>query len=291
MPVPLFIKAPFQAHGRIDDRPTETVDILPSVADMIGIELPWAVDGRSVFGPPPDRALQVYRYPDHKRAVFTGLAEARERAVARQHQLFGSGPFFPGLFRLGPHPALLGKHLDKVASVGETSVQITIDRPESFTNVDLQSDFIPAHITGHVTPSTLGNRPVSLAVAVNGTIQTARFKQLPSLGAFRFKADMGSGQQLFQKPLFRLARMRLRSLWFPIPQGDPLWLAQPKCALAHRHEQRLGQGVDILGTIIDVGRHPDRAAALRHVHPAAAECGKNGRNPLGVRQPHAKQVG
>ena len=171
MPVPLFIKAPFQAHGRIDDRPTETVDILPSLADMIGIELPWTVDGRSVFGPPPDRALQIYRYPDHQRAVFTGLAEARERAVARQHRLFGSGPFFPGLFRLGPHPALLGKHLDEVASVGETSVQITIDRPESFTNVDLQSDFIPTHITGHVTPSTLGNRPVSLAVAVNGTIQ------------------------------------------------------------------------------------------------------------------------
>jgi len=171
MSVPLFIKAPFQAHGRIDDRPTETVDILPSVADMLGVELPWAVDGHSVFGPPPDRPLQVYRYPDHQRAVFTGLAEARERAVARQHQLFGSGPFFPRLFRLGPHPALIGKRLDEVASVEETPVQITIDRPESFTSVDLQSDFIPAHITGHVTPPILRNRPISLAVAVNGTIQ------------------------------------------------------------------------------------------------------------------------
>lgn len=171
MPVPLFIKAPFQTHGRIDDRPTETVDILPSVADMLGVELPWDVDGRSVFGPPPDRPLQIYRYPDHQRAVFTGLAEARERAVARQHRLFGSGPFFPRLFRLGPHPALIGKRLDEVASVEETPVQITIDRPESFTNVDLQSDFIPAYITGQVTPPTLHNRPISLAVAVNGTIQ------------------------------------------------------------------------------------------------------------------------
>ena len=171
MPVPLFIKAPSQAHGRIDDRPTETVDILPSVADMIGVKLPWTVDGHSVFGPPPDRALQIYRYPDHKRAVFTGLAEARERAVARQHRLFGSGPFFPDLFRLGPHPALLGKRLDEGASIGETSVQITIDRPNSFTNVDLEANFIPAHITGQVTPALLNDRPVSLAVAVNGRIQ------------------------------------------------------------------------------------------------------------------------
>ena len=171
MPVPLFIKAPFQTQGRIDDRPTETVDILPSLADMLGVELPWTVDGHSVFGPLPDRTLQIYRYPDHKRAVFTGLAEARERAVARQHRLFGSGPFFPSLFRLGPRPALIGKRLDEVASVRETSVQITIDRPESFTTVDLQSDFIPAYITGRVTPPTRDNRPVLLAVAVNGTIQ------------------------------------------------------------------------------------------------------------------------
>ena len=171
MSVPLFIKAPFQAHGRIDDRPTETVDILPSVADMIGVELPWSVDGRSVFGPLPDRALQIYRYPDNQRVSFTGLAGARQRAVARQHRLFGSGPFFPGLFRLGPHPALIGRHVDEVAGGGETLVKITIDRPESFTNVDLQSDLIPARITGHVTPPTLGNRPISLAVAVNGTIQ------------------------------------------------------------------------------------------------------------------------
>ena len=171
MPVPLFIKAPFQAHGRIDDRPTETVDILPSLVDILDIEIPWAVDGHSVFGPLPDRALQISRYPDNQRVSFTGLAEARQRAVARQHRLFGSGPFFPGLFRLGPHPALVGRPVDEVAGGGETLVKITIDRPESFTNVDLQSDFIPARITGHVTPPTLGNRPISLAVAVNGTIQ------------------------------------------------------------------------------------------------------------------------
>ena len=37
--------------------------------------------------------------------------------------------------------------------------------------VDLGSDFIPAHITGQVTPALLNDQPISLAVAVNGTIQ------------------------------------------------------------------------------------------------------------------------
>ena len=171
MPVPLFIKAPFQAHGRVDDRPTETIDILPSLADILGIELPWIVDGYSAFGPPTDRPPRIHRYPDHHPVVFTGLAEARQRAVARQHSLFGSGPFFPDLFRLGPHSALIGKPSDEVGSTGKTSVHVMIDRPDSFTAVDLESDFIPAHITGQVTPALLNDQPISLAVAVNGTIQ------------------------------------------------------------------------------------------------------------------------
>ena len=170
MPVPLFIKAPFQAQGRIDDRPTETVDILPSLADLLGIALPYAVDGHSAFGPPTDRIPRIYRSPDHQLLVFTGLDQARRRAVARQHRLFGSGPFFPRLFRIGPHPALFGKHIDAVGSIGKTPARITID-PDSFTDVDLRSAYIPVHITGHVTPATLNGRPVSLAVAVNGTIQ------------------------------------------------------------------------------------------------------------------------
>ena len=43
--VPLFIKAPGQREGRIDDRALEVVDILPIVAELLGTELPWAVDG------------------------------------------------------------------------------------------------------------------------------------------------------------------------------------------------------------------------------------------------------
>ena len=171
MPVPLFIKAPFQARGRIDDRPTETVDILPTLADMLGIELPWPVDGHSALGPPVARAARIFRDSDLRPAVFTGLAEARQRAVARQHRLFGSGPFFPGLFRFGPYAEFVGRPISAVGDPGAAPVQITLDRPDSFTTVDLEADFIPAHITGAVTPARLDGQPISLAVAVNGTIR------------------------------------------------------------------------------------------------------------------------
>ena len=48
---PLLIKAPGQREGRIDDANVQAVDIVPTVADLLGIDIPWDVDGI-----PADRA-------------------------------------------------------------------------------------------------------------------------------------------------------------------------------------------------------------------------------------------
>lgn len=47
--VPLFIKAPYQREGVVSDRPVKAIDIVPTMADILGISLPWPVDGRSVY--------------------------------------------------------------------------------------------------------------------------------------------------------------------------------------------------------------------------------------------------
>ena len=48
---------------------------------------------------------------------------------------------------------------------------MTLDRADLFTDVDLESGFIPVHITGQVTATRQEDPPIALAVAVNGTIQ------------------------------------------------------------------------------------------------------------------------
>lgn len=50
--VPLIVKAPGQTEGRVDDRNALTIDVVPTVADLLGVDLPWPVDGRSLEGPP-----------------------------------------------------------------------------------------------------------------------------------------------------------------------------------------------------------------------------------------------
>lgn len=51
--VPLFVKAPYQQQGEVSDRPVKTIDIVPTIAEILGIALPWPVDGRSMYTAEP----------------------------------------------------------------------------------------------------------------------------------------------------------------------------------------------------------------------------------------------
>ena len=50
--VPLLVKGPEFAAGAIVDDPVQSVDIVPTVARLAGIEIPWSVDGVSLGEPP-----------------------------------------------------------------------------------------------------------------------------------------------------------------------------------------------------------------------------------------------
>ena len=50
LPVPLFIKVPLQEAGVISDRDVQLIDIVPTIADFLGLRIPWEHVGRSVFG-------------------------------------------------------------------------------------------------------------------------------------------------------------------------------------------------------------------------------------------------
>ena len=50
-PVPLFIKAPGQMRGRVDDSMVRNIDVVPTIGDMLGRSIWWPHDGDSVFSP------------------------------------------------------------------------------------------------------------------------------------------------------------------------------------------------------------------------------------------------
>ena len=49
LPVPLFVKLPFQKEAGYSERDVQHIDLVPTVAGVLGTRLPFAVAGRSVF--------------------------------------------------------------------------------------------------------------------------------------------------------------------------------------------------------------------------------------------------
>jgi hypothetical protein len=47
--VPLFIKLPHESRGGTSERDVQLVDLVPTLADFLGLRVPWALAGRSVF--------------------------------------------------------------------------------------------------------------------------------------------------------------------------------------------------------------------------------------------------
>ncbi len=46
--MPLFVKLPGQRRGRLDDRAALTVDVVPTIAEELGLDFTPGADGRSL---------------------------------------------------------------------------------------------------------------------------------------------------------------------------------------------------------------------------------------------------
>jgi len=105
--VPLFIKAPGQTRGETIDRPTCTTEILPEMARILGIDLPWtpaACDRETVrldngAGTAPalsfaETIAQRQRYIEGNAALFGGDGAGWNRAFywGRFRSLIGQAP-------------------------------------------------------------------------------------------------------------------------------------------------------------------------------------------------------
>ena len=83
-PVPFFLKAPGQRGGRISDRRLQTIDVLPTIADIVGTPDPVeGVDGRSALGAAKPRRREIIAKKfKHTYLVDTPGYEARQAAGA-----------------------------------------------------------------------------------------------------------------------------------------------------------------------------------------------------------------
>lgn len=173
-PVPLFVKAPDQPKGRIDDSIVETTDIVPTIADVLGIELPEETDGRSAFGAEVRGRTEVKMLKrdlsDWIRVDGEEFERRKAEELAKKVRLFGTGADGPDrIFRIGPNQDLIGTSVAGRGTAGDSDARVGLLSPEDLADVDPDGDFVPIWVVGRVKGGTGDRRDV--AVAVNGTIR------------------------------------------------------------------------------------------------------------------------
>ncbi len=178
-PVPFFVKTPGQTDGAIDDSLVRTVDVVPTIADLLDVATPWYADGHSAFAP-MTRAREhvtVIRR-DFGRVVSIGREEfERRRAALRRWRarLFGTGARsrrafgdpWASAYRIGPHRELLGDRVAALPRSGEARAVLV--NAELLDRVDPRDAIVPTRVMGRLDGTPPG-AVRDLAVAVNGRI-------------------------------------------------------------------------------------------------------------------------
>lgn len=169
----LLVKEPGQREQRLIDSPTSSIDILPTVVDLLGVETDWEFDGSSIFGEPRPADWTPHVLPwtqDLVEPTEDGLTPIDGRAgyeeVIRRRALDADPGEDLRFWRWGDHAALIGEEAGSF-DVGEpTEVTFSLDEPARFEGVDVSADSLPLYVSGRLDGRVDG--PV--AIAVNGVI-------------------------------------------------------------------------------------------------------------------------
>lgn len=166
--VPLFIKLPGQTEGVTSDRNVESIDIFPTICDVIDMEVAEPVDGASLFDESIRPRLRKTFFAAWEPLILSADYPERFQYVDRMIRLFGTGAHND---RLRSHlymPELVGRPLTEftIDEVAELEIQLVfgsghynLERPE----------IVPGLFSGHVT-SFSSDTPATLVIALNNEI-------------------------------------------------------------------------------------------------------------------------
>ncbi len=173
-PVPLFIKAPGQTKGSISSTYARTIDIVPTIADILRFRMPYKADGASAFSRQVRgrRFVRMIKRPlDGTITVSAADMEKRRRALVRRKiALFGSGDIATLYTGIGPNRKLLGRTAADLRPAGRGALSTTIKGTSRIRAVNPESVVLPTQIAGQIAGAKAGVKR-DLAVAVNGRIE------------------------------------------------------------------------------------------------------------------------
>jgi hypothetical protein len=176
-PVPLFVHVPGQQGGKVDDSHRCTTDIVPMIARVLGIKVPWETYKCS-------DTVTIAQYNGNPTSLaLSAVLKQRSTALRRRLAVFPAGGGVATLYRFGPNPQLIGKSATSLPKASSSGASVTL----------LSKDYtyqpggrIPVLVQGTLRGVKPGD---ALAVALNGRIVTTG-EAFPLLGATRVAATL-----------------------------------------------------------------------------------------------------
>jgi Sulfatase len=178
--IPLFIKAPGQTRGEVRDEPASTLDVLPSLADILDVDTDWHFDGHSLFDGSEAKA----------RHRLTSDVEAGFAQAGRQGALFPRGEGWDDLAAVGEAEDLVGRKVAELPVGAPSPLSARFDRADLLANLDPAAGLVPYSLRGTLR----GGRgtPPELVVALNGTVSGTIGGYRPVRGAMAFSGLMAN---------------------------------------------------------------------------------------------------
>jgi hypothetical protein len=168
--IPQFVKAPEQDDGVVDDRNWELVDLLPTVADLAGIDVPWAMDGVSQVGKPTRTRTEKWWFdvPGNRQAR-DGPSNWAQVLKGDTDTVVRGSEGVRGLYRFGAHADQVYGDPTSVGPVAtDQQAAAALDDFASYRTVDPGSGKLLALVSGRLTsPPRAGTE---VLVAVNGKV-------------------------------------------------------------------------------------------------------------------------
>jgi hypothetical protein len=156
--VPLFIKAPGQTEGEIRDDSAQTIDLLPSIVDLLGADVDWEFDGHSLYDGSTAHTAPL---------VSTDVSAVFDIAERRAEE-FPHGDDWTALAAVGENGDLVGRDVAEL-TVGEPSAySATLTQQALFGDLPTADGTEPFVLAGTVRGGS--NEPPELLAAINGRI-------------------------------------------------------------------------------------------------------------------------
>lgn len=147
--VPLFIKYPGQSRGEVSDCAVTNMDIVPTVAGVLGVETSWEFDGASLAdGRCPERTVRTVRSAQGGTLDLTEGFSAVHRRVDFYDTLVAANGDGRSIAAVGRSAPLIGRPIeaDRTADPG---IIWSIEFPDLYRNISLApGEDSPAIFTG-----------------------------------------------------------------------------------------------------------------------------------------------